>query len=596
MQFDEDGEVIEPVYAFERGAAREAAFARAREREEHDEDAPPAFAQDGDYDIEAALQSTLSANGLKDELKDELRSLEKGEPAYDIGREHMTPERLNGLYAAYLAGEPNSETPLFKATEGYIYRIVKKYEYADSGFTGMGTAQEADDFAADTLLSMWEAMRDGRINRSYFHYVRSAAYKQRARFLRYLMNHREEIEGLEQSAEPSGNSDFSSKRTRFDDNGEGDGAMATSTAVFNSMIYRSGWEDENGGPVIPNSCDYGPPPALQPKFFIRPYMEFIPWMERGPLLALGDAWEKTKTGQPDFARAKKRIAASYGKPVHWVDNKIATFKRELDERRGIVADRFKAFQTLRDEAVRAQMESRIALQRPGKIAPRAQVETMPARERSRTDAAYALASSAVVYLFHEEKFSGIGMDRFAVYLGKRRRINLYTHWDSELQSLIHLVPVMAESQLHPEVPLESLSTWSASRRKLYDYYAVMYWALIQFMHTSAEAWEYDWTREFRNALPTMAQVNERSTSKVSERVMERPKVREWARKAYRVMDPMNDLESAQAFVTRHWADIEAIALRLLDAPGRGLSYEQCQDIVNGKINPAMELVEETVTV
>jgi hypothetical protein len=522
----------------------------------------------------------------------EYQSEDAAPDALDTGEESITMSKLNALWTAYQNNEPASETNLLKATEGFIFRIVKVYEYKDAGFAGMGSDKEADDFAADTLLGIWQAIKRGRITESYFHYVRKAAYQSRAKFLRYLMRHRETFDSLEQSAEPS----YDNGGARSDANGadEGEGAMTTSNAVFNSVVYRSGWEDENGGPVIPNSSDYGAPPLLDPKFNIKPYMEFIPWMERGPLLALGDVWEKTKTGQPDFARAKKRIAASYKKPVHWVTNQIAKFKRELEERRAIIADRFKASQTLRDGQIKTQAWSRIALHlRNDEV--KTQVEVLPVREQSRRDAAYSLAAGAVVFLFHEEKFAGIrlaGDGRMIVGLKRRKSFNLYTDWDSEFHALVHLSGVAAESQLYPDVPLQSLSTWKGSRRNLHEFYAVMYRALVQFMHDRAKVWDYEWTKEFKAALPTMAQVEERNTLKVSEQVMHRRKVREWARKSYANITPMDDLESARAFVALNWEHIRTIAFALLAAPDGTLTQAQCKDIiVTSNNHPTVETAD-----
>jgi hypothetical protein len=78
----------------------------------------------------------------------------------------------------------------------------------------------------------------------------------------------------------------------------------------------------------------------------------------------------------------------------------------------------------------------------------------------------------------------------------------------------------------------------------------------------------------------MAQVEERNTFKVSEQVMHRRKVRDWARKSYANMTPMDDLESARAFVARHWADIRSLAHALLSAPDGVLTYAEVIDVLN----------------
>jgi len=551
IDFGEDEIEDSHVYAFESNAANEA----QAERDSEDGEAIP----DEDFDTEDAI---------------------KREDSFDISREHMTPERLNGLYAAWVNGQPASATALFKATEGYIYRIVKRYEYEDSGFAGIGTAEEADDFAAKGLMGIWQAITRGRITESYFHFVRSLAYRQRARFLRYLRRQKESRVSFEKPANPEHN-DYGQQ--------ENEGATVLSPEVYgavcgdgrggkwNGEVMVSAEWDEHGNPIQPVA-------GLLAKFNPLPYLEFIPWDERGPFNLLAGAKEKTAkaakeriarehnqpmtwvhgkdidtslTSLAEYQQAHKNGTAKVGKPAHWMDNQIAKFKGTLSEYQTIVNDRFDAWRELNDEAVRARVQGRIGLY---KAAPASQAPViLPVLPMTPRTATYASAARTVATQFLRETF-------------KRKRVGR----NSEEYALLILSQVMAESKLHPDAALVELSIWQPATMRLHRYYSNVYMTLLEHMHGAARNWEYYWTKSFRNALPTMEQAKQRMGFDVSMRVMERSAVREWARKSYRDQRPMSDIEAAFSFVDRHWADIERTAVELIPA-----------------YNPAMELVQET---
>jgi DNA-directed RNA polymerase specialized sigma24 family protein len=243
-------------------------------------------------------------------------------------KRNSTQRALLGAFAAFQRGE-SSQWALLEPTRNFLRDKLYGLEI-DSGFRDVGTSETVDDRVQDLLLKIWRVVERGGVRGSYYALCNRAARNEKKDFLDYLRAQRHDFPSIE-TPNPTG------------DDGEptddSDGSEHAKS-VENRDIY----ENRAITPGTPG----------EPKFFTREYIEMLPQDERNVCISMLGG------------KTPAQIAAMQGRPLHKINNLIASAKKKCMELKAIVDGQVQSETAARDDAYNAQIRARLAAKRSSK--------------------------------------------------------------------------------------------------------------------------------------------------------------------------------------------------------------------------------------